>query len=151
MVRKELVFAKADLTSRDAVIRLIAEAADKEGLLADREEFIRAVYRREEEISTSIGHGIAIPHGKTDAVKEAFMAFASAEKPFLWDENSTDEIKGVFLIGVPQSKADTLHLRAIAAVSKKLINDEFRDKLFACQNSTEAYNMLNEIDQSIKE
>ena len=92
MVRKELVFAKADLTSRDAVIRLIAEAADKEGLLADREEFIRAVYRREEEISTSIGHGIAIPHGKTDAVKEAFMAFASAENPFLWDENSTDEM-----------------------------------------------------------
>ena len=150
MVRKELVLAGTELDSREAVIDYVATAADGAGLLASKVEFVEAVYRREEEISTSIGHGIAIPHGKTDAVKEAFMAFVSVKKPFCWDENSKDKILGVFLIGVPQSKADTLHLKAIAAISKRLINDDFRSELFACRNSEEAYRLLDEIDQGIK-
>lgn len=150
MVRKELVLAGTDLDSREAVIDYVANAADGAGLLASKEDFVEAVYRREEEISTAIGHGIAIPHGKTDAVKEAFMAFVSVKKPFYWDENSGDKILGIFLIGVPQSKADTLHLKAIAAISKKLVNDDFRSELFACRDSEEAYRLLDEIDQGIR-
>lgn len=150
MVRKELIFAKQTLASRSAVIEFIAEAADKAGVLVDKAEFIKAVYRREEEISTSIGHGIAIPHGKTDAVKEAFIAFMSVQKPFIWDESINDEIKGIFLIGVPERGAATLHLKAIAAISKKLINDEFRANLFACEKSEKVYEILHEIDEGIK-
>ncbi len=150
MVREELIFAKQALSSRAAVIEFIAAAADKAGVLADKSEFVKAVYRREEEISTSIGHGISIPHGKTDAVKEAFIAFMSVEKPFIWDEVTGDEIRGIFLIGVPESGAATLHLKAIAAISKKLINDEFRAELFACEKSADAYKILHEIDESIK-
>ena len=150
MVRKELVFAKESLKSRDEVFNFIADAADKAGLLNDKKEYIAALYRREEEISTSIGHGIAIPHGKTDAVKEAFIAFVSVDKTFVWDESTGDEIEGIFMIGVPASGTETLHLKAIAAISKKLINDEFRAKLFGCKTGDEAYSLLHEIDEGIK-
>ena len=93
MVRKELVFAKESLKSRDEVFEFIAEAADKAGLLNDKKDYVAALYRREAEISTSIGHGIAIPHGKTDAVKEAFIAFVSVDKTFVWDESTGDSIE----------------------------------------------------------
>ena len=138
------------MKSRSEGIEFIANAADKAGVLGDKEEFIKAVYRREEEISTSIGHGIAIPHGKTDAVKDAFIAYVGIEKPFEWDPNTKDEIKGVFMIGVPASGTETLHLKAIAAISKKLINDEFREKLFSYEKNDDAYAILHEIDEGIK-
>ena len=75
MIREPLIFAKEALKNKEDVIRQIAGAAKEEGVLRDPEEFMEAVLQREEEVSTSIGYGIAIPHGKTDAVKEPFISF----------------------------------------------------------------------------
>lgn len=146
MIRKKLVFVKQDLKSREEAIAFIANAIETEGLLNDKQEFIKAVFKREKEISTSIGNGIAIPHGKTDAVNEIFISYVGIKKPFEWDENTKDKIKGIFLIGVPEKKASTLHLKAISEISKKLINDKFREALFACQEDNEAFDLLNTIN-----
>ena len=108
-----------------------------------------AVLQREEEVSTSIGYGIAIPHGKTDAVKEPFISFMSFDTPFIWDQETGDEVEAAFLIGVPETNTETLHLKAIAAISKRLLDDDFREELYACRSQREAYTLLNEIDRSI--
>lgn len=150
MVRKDLIFACRNLSSRSETIDYIAAAADKAGLLLDAAEFKAAVYRREAEVSTSIGYGIAIPHGKTDAVKEAFIAFLSPQKPFIWEKTMNDEIKGVFMIGVPASGTEMLHLKAISAISKKLLDDEFRTALLNAKTDEAAFSLLSDIDKSIK-
>lgn len=149
MVREKLIFAKQSLKNKEEVIKFIADAANKEGLLNDEDGYIEAVHNREKEISTSIGYGIAIPHGKTDAVKEPFISFMSLKKPFEWDSTMKDQVEAVFMIGVPAKNAGMLHLKAIAAISKKLMSEEFRNKLYAAQTSHEAYELLHEIDKSI--
>lgn len=151
MIRESLTFAKRPFSSKDEVIAFITDCAAKEGLITDRETFMQAVYRREEEISTSIGYGLAIPHGKTDAVKEAFVSFISVEKAFIWDDKMNDDVEAIFLIGVPQSNAETVHLKTIAAISKKLMNETFREELYACQTDHEAYEMICDMNQNIKD
>ena len=98
MIREDLVFVKQPLQSRKAVIEFIAAAAIKAGVLKDAAVFCDAVFRRENEISTSIGHGIAIPHGKTDAVHEAFIAYVSTATAFEWDAETKDQVQ-VILVG----------------------------------------------------
>lgn len=149
MILETLIFAKQDFSSKDAVIQFVAAQADKEGLLASRDDFLQAVCQREEEISTSLGYGLAIPHGKTDAVRRPFLSFVSTVHPFRWDDASNDEVEAVFLIGVPKTNTETLHLKAIAAISKKLMDEHFREKLYTCQTSHEAYRMLRDIDEKI--
>lgn len=150
MIREPLIFAKEALKNKEDVIRQIAGAAKEEGVLRDPEEFMEAVLQREEEVSTSIGYGIAIPHGKTDAVKEPFISFMSFKTPFIWDQETGDEVKAAFLIGVPETNTEMLHLKAIAAISKRLLDDDFREELYACRSPREAYALLSEIDQSIR-
>ena len=151
MIRESLIFTKQSFNNKDDVISCVADKAEQDGLLNNKEEFIRAVYQREEEISTSLGYGMAIPHGKTDAVKEPFMAFISLSKPFEWDTTMKDQVEAIFLIGVPKTNTEMLHLKAIAAISKKLMNEDFRKKLYACQTDHEAYEMLRDIDEKIQE
>lgn len=150
MVREDMVFAGQNLVSREEVIGFIASAAEQAGLLSNKAEFIAAVFRREQEISTSIGHSIAIPHGKTDAVREAFISYVGLAKAFEWDSVTKDLVKGVFLIGVPEKNTDRLHLKAISEISKKLINDEFRTQLFLCTQGKEAFELLDAINAGIQ-
>ena len=150
MIREDLVFVKQPMQSRKAVIEFIAAAAIKAGVLKDAAVFCDAVFRRENEISTSIGHSIAIPHVKTDAVHEADNAEGSTATAFEWDAETKDQVQVIFLIGVPEKNTDKLHLKAISEVSKKLINDEFREKLVACQNNREAFELLDSINQGIE-
>lgn len=150
MIRKDLVFVHQELNCSADVITFVTEAANRAGLLNDPEEFTKAVFRRETEISTSIGYEIAIPHGKTDAVKEAFIAYIGLSKPFEWDRTTKDLIRMVFLIGVPEKNTDRLHLKAISEVSKKLINEDFREKLITCQSNEDAFILLDSINQGIE-
>ena len=72
------------------------------------------------------------------------------QTPFIWDQETGDEVKAAFLIGVPETNTEMLHLKAIAAISKKLLDDDFRENLYACRSQREAYALLSEIDQSIR-
>lgn len=150
MIRRALVFAKEKVGNRDAAIRKLVKQAAREGLLNDEETFIASVYRREKEVPTSLGHGIAIPHGKSATVKEAFFAFLSVDQPFLWQEGTEDMVRGIFLIGVPEKNTERLHLQVISAISKRLLDEKFREALFNCSQSESAYAMLKSVDESIQ-
>lgn len=147
MIRKDLVFVGEALSSRDEVINFIIEAAGKLGLVRDKRILRQVVMQREAEISTSVGHQIAIPHGKSETVAQPFVAYMSVQEPFVWDDATGDTVKGIFLISVPQKDAEMTHLRYIANVSKKLIHDEFRKRLFGCKTKDEAFSLLSLLNQ----
>lgn len=149
MIRKDLIFVGQALEGRDDVIRFIADKAKSVDVLNNTEKFMEAVLSREKEISTSIGYNIAIPHGKTDAVKTPFIAYVNVNKVFIWDEKNHDAVKGIFLIGVPSENTNKLHLKAISEISKKLIDSSFRNELLNCKTNEAAYNLLHSIDQKI--
>ena len=150
MIRPEMVFVDEAIDSKEAVIDLISNTAKNQGLIKDVADFKEKVFAREREISTSVGNQVAIPHGKTDTVSEPFVAFMRTKEGFKWDENSVEPVRLIFLIGVPDKDANKLHLKYIAEISKKLINDEFRTKLLTLSGKEDVFNLLESINNNVK-
>lgn len=145
-----MVFVDEAIDSKEAVIDLISNTAKNQGLIKDVADFKEKVFAREREISTSVGNQVAIPHGKTDTVSEPFVAFMRTKEGFKWDENSVEPVRLIFLIGVPDKDANKLHLKYIAEISKKLINDEFRTKLLTLSGKEDVFNLLESINNNVK-
>lgn len=148
MIKKELVFVDEDIDTQEAVIEQLAHQALQLQLLEDEALFTKAVYRREQEFSTAVGFGVAIPHGMSDAVIDAFVGFVKPKQPILWGEDKK-EVQLIFLIGVPESKKNVIHLKLISQISKNLMKQEFREKLMACNDSDEAFQYLEKINDDI--
>ncbi|WP_066196057.1 PTS sugar transporter subunit IIA [Gracilibacillus timonensis] len=151
MIKKELIFLGVQAIEKNEVFGFLSEKVQKEGLIEDISAFTNAVIERENQVSTNVDFQIAIPHGKSQTVLEPFISFMSTQQPIQWDEGENGTVKYIFLIGVPKHGGDKTHLKYISEVSKKLIDEEFRDMLFQCQTQEQAYQLLNKINVEINE
>lgn len=126
MFTTETILLDCPATDKASVIRAIADHAVKIGLVNDAKTYVAAVEHRESEFSTGVGHGVAIPHGKSEAVNSAFVIYARVNN-VEWESFDGAPVDLVFQIGVPASDAGETHLKMLAALSRKLMKDEFRD------------------------
>jgi len=136
---------KVPVESRDkeAVISELVDLLDAKGLLSDRGSVLEAVLTRERTQSTGTGAGIAIPHGKCNAVKELVIAIGIAHDPI--EFNSIDG-KPVTILILLVSPADQTgpHIQALATISRLMLNDELRQKLEKVASAEKAYALLND-------
>lgn len=146
VVAKKLITLNSKLSDKNAVIQFIAENAENNGYAADSETLTQAVQKREGELSTAIGYSIAMPHGKTEAVLHPFIAFLRTAKEFQWTETSEEKVQLIFLIGVPKGKQEKLHLKFISQLSKKLLDEDFRNQLLNETKIESIYELLSSID-----
>lgn len=146
VISKNLIFLDKDFNSRNQVLEHIALEALKNEYITNKEDFLQAILAREEEISTAIGYLIAIPHGKTDAAKRPFIAFMRLNKEIAWEANQDEPVKLIFLIGVPESEYGKLHLKFISQLSKKLLDEDFRNKLLKQADTENVYQQLTSIE-----
>ena len=142
VLSKELICLDAEAESKEAVIRLLADRLDRAGRLADKEEYIRQVFKREETYATGVGFSVATPHAKTDAVKAASVAFARLKKEIYWDEE--DNVTMIFQLAVPETGAGDRHLQILAALSRKLIDDDFREQIQRAETPEEILALVGE-------
>ena len=129
MFSKERVNFDLKSATKSDVLDELIEILFTDGKVTDKKAFKQAVLKREEEFSTGIGMGIAIPHGKSSAVTEASIVFGKSKNGI--DYNSMDGQPAYlfFLIAVPE-KSDDVHLRALSEISRKLMHAEIREQLF---------------------
>jgi fructose-specific phosphotransferase system IIA component len=118
------------------VIKELAFILEDNGKLISKEEFIDAVWKREKEYSTAIGKGVAIPHGKTSAVKEASIVFGRSLKGIDFEAMDKKLSHLFIMIAVPED-SDDLHLRILSQLSRKLMHDDFRNKLMKADTESE--------------
>ncbi|MBO1264437.1 PTS sugar transporter subunit IIA [Proteiniclasticum sp. SCR006] len=139
MFSRERVTFNLKSESKKEVIDELIDILIADGKVNDKEAFRAAVLHREEEFSTGIGMGIAIPHGKSDAVNEASIVFGRSDAGI--DYESMDDLPAhlFFLIAVPMESSD-LHLRALSEISRNLMHKEMRDQLMSCQTYEEFIN-----------
>lgn len=149
MIRRELVFVNSDCKSRDEVIDVIASKAKELGLIEDVKMYKDAVIERENIFSTAIGYEVAIPHGVSSTIKDAFIGFMKTKEKFVWGGND-NTVDLIFMIGVPDQSRNKLHLKFIASISKNLMKEEFRQALENCKDADEAYDFLNKINADIE-
>lgn len=124
--------AKDKMGAIDELIALLAA----DGKVSDSERFKEAVLKREEEFSTGIGMGIAIPHGKSDAVLEPSMVFGKSKVGVDYESMDDKPAHLFFLIAVPVESSD-LHLRALSEISRNLMHSDVREKLMKAESFEE--------------
>ncbi|WP_127836907.1 PTS sugar transporter subunit IIA [Clostridium prolinivorans] len=132
MFSKERVNFNLKGSNKDEVLNELIDILVADGKVTDKEKFKDAVLKREEEFSTGIGMGIAIPHGKSSAVKEASIVFGRSNKGIDYDSMDGKPAHLFFLIAVPEESSD-LHLRALSEISRKLMHNDVREQLFKAE------------------
>ena len=97
------------------------------------EEIREAIISREKIMSTGIGQGLAIPHGKTDAITQNYAAFARLKKPIEFNSIDSKPVQLIFLMVSPYSDQRS-HIRLLSRVSTLMNYDEFRSNLLNVPN-----------------
>jgi len=118
---------------------------DQTKALNSTEEFKKAILAREDQTSTGIGMDIAIPHGKSDAVVKPMLAFGLKKEGLDWQSLDDTPAKLIFMIAVPESNTEDTHLKILQMLSRKLMDDDFRNQLLSVTTKQEAYDLLSEI------
>ena len=130
---------------KEAAITELVDLLDTNGLLLNRDVALDAVLTRERMRSTGTGAGIAIPHGKCNAVKELVMAIGIAHGPIEFDSVDGKPVNILFLLVSPIDQTGP-HIQALAGISRLMLNEEFRQKLEKASSAEDVYGLLNEIE-----
>ncbi|MFB5190242.1 PTS sugar transporter subunit IIA [Alicyclobacillus fastidiosus] len=120
--------------TQEAVIRSVVERANELGAVNDVETTVQSVLTREQEGTTGFGKGVAIPHGKTDGVKEPILMFAKLASPVEWKSLDDKPVDMLFMILVPET-AQSQHLQILAKLARRLMHQDFVDHLHSEQSA----------------
>ncbi|MBZ4662730.1 MAG: putative IIA-like nitrogen-regulatory protein PtsN [Caloramator sp.] len=145
VIDQNLIVLNLKSNRKEEVIKELAELAFAEGKITSVNDYVQTVLDREKLFTTGVGNGIAIPHGKTDSVKESMMVFAKLNQQIEWESLDGKPVDLVFLLGVPEKDANDLHLQILSRISRKLMDDTFVDKLRRSQTKDEVMDILNSI------
>lgn len=146
LINMDLIETDVKGETKDAVIDELIEKLDRVGALLSKPKFKKAILAREKEGSTGIGLSIAIPHGKSNAVKRPHVAFGLKKEGVDWDSYDGTLAKLIFMIAVPEESAGNEHLKILQMLSRKLMNEEFREKLLSVTAKEEAFQLLSQIE-----
>ena len=128
--------------SKGEAIDKLVDLMNLSGNLNNKEEYKKAILAREELSTTGIGDGIAIPHGKTSAVKKASLAAAICKKGVDYDALDGQPAHLFFMIAVPDNN-DNLHLEVLARLSTILMDEAFRTSLIDCSDKEEFLRLID--------
>ena len=145
VIEKDLMLLGLEANSKEEVIEALCTHVCRQRGITDRELFAESVYEREGIGNTYMANGFAIPHGKSEALSTPFMALAQLEKPVAWNENG-DMAELVFMIGVPAANEDNIHLKMIAGLCRRLVDETLVQSLKKRHISAEEVSKL--INQS---
>ena len=130
---------------KESVITELVDLLDTNGLLSDRDVALEAVLTRERTRSTGTGAGIAIPHGKCNAVKELVMAIGIAHEPIEFESVDGKPVAILILLISPADQTGP-HIQALADISRLMMNEEFKQKLEQASSNDEVYQLLNDTE-----
>ncbi|MDC3411962.1 PTS fructose transporter subunit IIABC [Aquibacillus sp. 3ASR75-11] len=145
ITNKDLIKTNLTGSTRDQVIDELIEKFDTAGILESKETYKQAILDREAQSSTGLGMNIAIPHGKSNAVKRPAVAFGIKRDGVDWNSLDGTEAKLIFMIAVPENGAGNEHLKILQMLSRKLMDESFREKLIQVSSKQEALMLLEEI------
>ncbi|WP_311080777.1 PTS fructose transporter subunit IIABC [Paenibacillus polymyxa] len=145
IVTMDLINLELEGTTRDAVVDEMIEALERTGAVSSASDFKQAILAREEEGSTGIGMNIAIPHGKSEAVLKPSVVFGIKQGGVDWNSADGSEAKLIFMIAVPRNSKENAHLKVLQMLSRKLMDDHFREALLAVKTKEEAYQLLDQV------
>lgn len=144
LTHRDALCLNARFTSREEAIHVLTQRLAALGKISSTEQFLEEVYRRESLGPTALGEGLAVPHGKTAAVKEEAFAVATLSEPLQWEGvDGPEAVDLVVLLAIPPNEAGTTHMQLLTALTTRLADDEIRARI---QSATTPDELLSALD-----
>ena len=150
LLRKDVMLLDLQATEKTAVIEEMIKSLTDHGYVTDFETFKEGILAREALTSTGLGDGIAMPHSKNAAVKEATVLFAKSNKGVDYESLDGQSTDLFFMIAAPEGANDT-HLAALAELSQYLMKDGFADKLRKVSSPDEVIALFDQASEKAAE
>lgn len=132
-------------TSKNEILRELVGIVVAGATRQDAADVLRAVREREAVLSTGIGNGVAIPHGKSAVIPELRMAAGLTSAPVDFDALDGQPVRLFFLLVGPETAAG-VHIKALSRISRLLRKDSVRDRLVNARDVDEFYTALREAE-----
>ena len=149
LLDKRSISLNAAQKKKKETLDLAVELMAKSGKLSDVEKYRAQVYAREEESTTGIGEGIAIPHGKCDAVKAPGLAAMVIKNGVEYESLDGEPVTLLFLIAAPNTR-DNVHLDVLSKLSVMLMDENFTTSLRNAKSVEEFLQIIDAADESAK-
>ncbi len=143
LLKEETVCLSLENTGKEEVIDEMVAILYADGVLQDAEAFKKEILKREAISSTAFGNGIAIPHGKSPAVRMPRVAVGISKNGISFDSSDGEPVYAVFMIAVGENE-DEIHLKLLSALSKKLMNPGFLSRLKECTGKDQIIRLITE-------
>lgn len=143
ILEEDLIELDMSAATKDEAIKNLAALLYQKGNVTDKEVFIQDVYLREAEGQTGLGSGIAIPHGKSDAVRVTSIAVGRTKKDLAWESLDDLPVHVVILFAVRNVDKTTIHLKLLSQVAAALADDDVLERLLHTDDKAEVIRLLS--------
>lgn len=146
LLSKSTIDINVIATSKNDVINQAVNLISKSGAINDIEIYKKGVFKREEESTTGIGEGIAIPHCKSSSVSKPALCAMVIKDGVDFDSLDGEKVNLLFLIAAPDSE-DNVHLEVLARLSNLLMDEEFKNNLIKAKSKQEFLKIIDDAEQ----
>lgn len=141
LLTEDFVVTNLEGGSKKDIINAMVDLAAKSPKVLDIEKMRASVFEREQIMSTGVGDGFAIPHGKTDAVADIVGAFAVTAEPIDYESLDEKPVRLIFLL-VSKANAVGVHIKLLSRISRLMNKAEFRNRLLEMHSPKEIIEMF---------
>lgn len=136
--------------SKDEVIQAMLDLVQDHPNILDMEKVKTAVFEREKIMSTGVGKGFAIPHGKSEGVTDIVAALAILKNPIDFQSLDGEPVKLVVLLAARDSMVN-LHIKLLSRISRLMNKDEFRESLLSASSSDVLFKLIQDEEEQYPE
>jgi fructose PTS system EIIBC or EIIC component len=147
ILTEDVIEVRLNAKDKADAINKMVDLANKSGKVIDLEKVRTIVFEREKLVSTGVGKGFAIPHGKSDEIKDIVAAFAVLSEPIDFDSIDSEKVVFIFLLVGKDSMLNT-HIKLLSRISRLMNKDEFRSSLLKAQNKSEVLQIFKTEEQN---
>ncbi len=150
LLKQETIILDLQANTKENVLTELIDQLDRAGKLQDKQKFTEGILGREEQSTTGIGEGIAIPHAKSAAVKEPAIAFGRSADGIDYDSLDGQPAHLFFMIAATDG-ANNAHLEALSRLSTFLMDEKFRTKIYEATSVDHILEAVNQKEAELEE
>ena len=142
LLNEKQIYLNKNFGTKGEVLAFIAEKAYEIGIANDKNILEKELWEREKEYSTAVQELFAIPHSKSENIKESKILIVKLENPIDWESEENLEVKVVFAILVPEKEANLGYLEILTKLATSLLEEEFKEKILEINDKNELLNYI---------
>ncbi|MEO8512056.1 MAG: PTS sugar transporter subunit IIA [Ignavibacteria bacterium] len=143
----DVIAVNLETADKEDAIKKVIVLGAKSNKILDLEKVSGTIFEREKLVSTGVGKGFAIPHGKTDSIKDVVAAFAITKEPIDFDSIDGEPVRFIFLLIGKENLLNT-HIKLLSRISRLMNKDEFREKLLEAATPEEVLEIFKEEEKN---